>query len=220
MGLKAQLDNFRKNTLNLQTWHIPWLSRNTGGVLILTSAFFLISVIGTIATYTTHTIKEQELRSAKNDLEKVKNLFFLEEQYQSAYDNKSSSQLSVQYEKFNQPTSFSAMKSYLKKWQTNLQIKTLNVKIGPAKPHIRGKGIKTASLHLTAHVLNDKMLYQLIEKLQSDAPGLVVIRHIEMKRTNTSTSPTTIDQLLLNKTPAIVEGIIKCEWFFLDVNAQ
>lgn len=214
MGLKAQLAHFRKNTLNLETWHIPWLSAKTGGILILTSTLFLISVIGAMTTYTTYTIKQQNLKDAKKDLEHVKNLFFLNEQYQSAFDNKTSSQLSAHYAKFNKPTSFSSMKAYLKKWQSTLRIKALNVTMEPAKPHTRGKGIMVVPITLKAQVLNDKMLYQLLEKLQNDAPGLIVLKHVDLKRLAGSSSQT-IDQLLSGKTNTLVEGTIVCDWFFM-----
>ncbi len=214
MGLKTQLEHFRKNTLNFETWHIPWLSAKTGGILVLTSALFLISVIGAMTTYTTYTIQQHSLKNAKKDLEHVKNLFFLDEQYQSAFDNKTSSHLSAHYAKFNQPTSFSAMKAYLKKWQSTLRIKALNVTMEPARPHTRGKGIMVAPITLKAHVLNDKMLYQLLEKLQNDAPGLIVLKHVDLKRLAGS-SPQTINQLLSGKTNTLVEGTIVCDWFFM-----
>lgn len=214
MGLKTQLEHFRKNALNLETWHIPWLSVKTGGLLILVSSLFLISVIGAMTTYTTYTLHQKSLKDAKNDLEHVKTLFFLDEQYQSAFDNKTTSHLSARYAKFNKQTSFSAMKAYLKKWQSTLRIKTLNVTIEPARPHTRGKGIMTAPITLKAQVLNDKMLYQLLEKLQNDVPGLIVLKHIDLKRIAGS-SPQTIDQLLSGKTNTLVEGTIVCDWFFM-----
>lgn len=214
MGLKTQLEHFCKNTFNSETWHIPWLSSKTGGILILTSALFLISVIGAMTTHTTYTAKQQSLKDAKKELEIVKNLFFLDEQYQSALDNKTSSHLNAQHTKFTQPTSFAAMKAYLKKWQSALRIKTLHVSMESAKPHTRGQGIMVAPITLKAHVLNDKMLYQLLEKLQNDAPGLIVLRHVDLKRLAGS-SPQTIDQLLSGKTNTLVEGTIVCDWFFM-----
>lgn len=217
MGLKIQLENFRKNIISFETWHIPWLSSKTGGILVFTSALFLISVIGTMTTYTTYTIKQQSLKDAKKELEHVKNLFFLDEQYQSASDNKKSSQLSAHYSKFKQPTSFTAMKAYLKKWQSTLRIKTLNVTMEPAKPHTHGKGIMVAPITFKAQVLNDKMLYQLIEKLQNDAPGLIVLKHVDLKRLAGS-SPQTIDQLLSGKKNTLVEGTIVCDWFFIGAS--
>lgn len=217
MGLKTQRGHFLKNTLNLKTWYTPWLSTNTGGMLILTSVLFLISVIGAITTYTTHTVNQQVLKDAKKELEAVKNLFFLDEQYQSAVDNKTSSNLSAQYLKFNQPTSFSAMKAYLKKWQSVLRIKALNVTMEPAKPYTRGQGIMIAPITLKAHALNDKMIYQLLEKLQQDAPGLIVLRHVDLKRLAGSSSQT-IDQLLSGKANALVEGTIVCDWFFMGAS--
>jgi hypothetical protein len=217
MGLKAQLANFHKSGLNLKAWQTHWLSTKTGGILILTSAFFFITVIGAISTHTTYTINQQILKDARQELEIVKNLFFLDEQYQSAVDNKTSSNLSAQYSKFNQPTSFSAMKIYLKKWQSALRIKTLSVTIEPAKPYTQGQGIMIAPITLKAQVLNDKMLYQLLEKLQQDAPGLIVLRHVDLKRLAGS-SPQTIDQLLSGKSNALVEGTIVCDWFFMGVS--
>ncbi len=214
MGLKTQLDNFRKNTFNFETWHIPWLSQKTGGILVLTSVLFLTSIIGVMTTYTTYTIKQENLRDEKKDLESIKNLFFLEEQYQSAVDNKTSSHLSAHYLKFNRPTSFAAMKAYLKKWQSTLRIKTLNVTMESAKPYTRGKGIMVVPITLKAHVLNDKMLYQLLEKLQNDAPGLIVLKHIDLKRV-VGSSLQTINQLLSGKKNILVEGTIVCDWFFI-----
>ncbi len=211
------ISHFHKNALNLKVWQTPWLSAKTGGILILTSSLFFITVIGAISTHTTYTINQQILKDAKQELEVVKNLFFLDEQYQSAIDNKTSSNLSAQYSKFNQPTSFSAMKTYLKKWQSTLRIKTLNVTMEPAKPHTHGQGIMMAAITLKAQVLNDKMLYQLLEKLQQDAPGLIVLRHVDLKRLAGS-SPQTIDQLLSGKANALVEGTIVCDWFFMGVS--
>ena len=217
MGLKIKLNNFRENVLSLESWHIPWLSASTGGILIFTSALFLVTVIGTMTVHTTYTDNQQRLRDAKKDLEHVKNLFFLDEQYQSAFDNKSSSQLSAQYTKFNQTISPSAMKAYLKKWQSTLRIKMLNVTMEYPRPHTRGKNIMIVPLTLKAHVLNDKMLYQLLEKLQNDAPGFIVIRHVDLRRVAGS-SPQTIEQLLSGKTNALVEGTIMCDWFYMDVH--
>ena len=217
MGLKTQLEHFRKNTLSLNAWHTPWLSTKTGGMLVLTCALFLISLIGTITTHTTYTISQQSLKNAKKELEVVKNLFFLDEQYQSSFDNRNSSHLSAKYSKFNQPTSLPAMKAFLKKWQSTLRIKTLNVTIEPQKTHTHGQGIMIAPITLKAHVLNDKMLYQLLEKLQQDAPGLIVLRHVDLKRL-TGSSPQTIDQLLSGKANALVEGTIVCDWFFIGAS--
>lgn len=217
MGLIAQFEHYRKNKTTYETWHAPWLSARTGGLLLLTSVLFFISVIGAITVHTSYTKKQQTLKDARNDLEHVKNLFFLNEQYQAASDNKNSSHLSARYLKFNQPTSFLALKNHLKKWQSTLRIKTLNVTIESPKPHARGKNIMFAPITLKAHVLNDKMLYQLLEKLQHDAPGLIVLKHVDLKRVAGS-SHRTLDQLLSGKTNTLVEGTIACDWFFIGAS--
>ena len=217
MGLIAHLEHYRKNKAPLNASHATWLSTRTGGLLLLTIALFFISVIGAMTTYTSYTEKQQTLKNEKNELEQVKTLFFLNEQYQAASDNKSSSRLSAHYSKFNQPTSFNALKNHLKKWQSTLRIKTLNVTIESPKPHTRGKNIMFAPITLKAHVLNDKMLYQLLEKLQQDAPGLIVLKHIDLKRIAGS-SPRTLDQLLTGKASTLVEGTILCDWFFIGAS--
>jgi len=217
MGLITQLDRFRQNISLPKTWYIPWLGSNTGGVLLITITLFLMSALGTLAIYTTYTKNGSELQLAKKDLEHVKSLFFLDEQYQSSIDAKTHSQLNAQHAKFIQPTTFAAMKAQLKKWQTNLRIKTLNVAMAAAIPHDRGDGIMSTSIRLTAHVLNDKMLYQLLDKLKNEAPGHIVVRDINLKRV-ASPSSETIDQLLSGKTTSLVEGIIICDWYFMGAS--
>ncbi|MES2253269.1 MAG: hypothetical protein V4482_06270 [Pseudomonadota bacterium] len=217
MGLIAQFDRFRQNISHAKIWYTPWLSSQTGGALLITSTLFLMSAIGTIAIYTTYTENGSKLQQAKKELEYVKGLFFLDEQYQASVENKSHSQLSSQHAKFIQPTTFAAMKAQLKKWQMNLRIKTLNVTIGAATPYNRGNGILSTSIHLTAHVLNDKTLYQLLDKLKNEAPGHIVIRHIDLKRV-ASPSSEIIDQLISGKTTSLIEGVITCDWFFIGAH--
>ena len=217
MGLKIQMDNLHENKLDSKTWHIPWVSTSTGGVLILTTTLLLLSIIGAVTTYTTYNIKEQELEKSRNNLEHVKDLFFLEEQYQLAFENKNSSHIGADYTKFNQPTSVSALKSYLKKWQTNLHIQSIRVNIEAARPSSRGKGIMIVPIQITAHVLTDKMLYQLLEKLQSETPGLIVIRRVDLKRSNESPH-ITLDQLISDKKTTLIEGTILCDWFIVGAS--
>lgn len=215
MGVKFQFERFSKTTFSIKELALPWLSKQTGGIFALTSFVAVALIISTIKTQKTLITKESELEVSTSELMQTEKLLFQDEHYQSELSNHLKSENISKFFKFNQPTTVDMLKNSLKKWQTSLRIKALNVDIGNVEVHNQGQGIMTAPLKFTAHVLNDKMLYQLIEKLQNDAPGLIVIHNVEFKRT-AAASAETLDQLVSGKTTPLIEGTIICNWFFLS----
>jgi hypothetical protein len=187
----------------MRGWYQPWHSINTGGIVILTLVLLLICGVGFFTTNANYSVHNQQREDVQKKLEEVQTHYFLEEQYQFALNNKDNPKLSKHYAKFNQPTSFSEMKAYLKKWQTDLRIKTLNVTMEATRSHGRGQNIQLVPMRFTVHSLNDKMFYQLLEKLQNEAPGLIVIKHVDLKRV-AGHYPETIEQLLAGKIDTLI----------------
>jgi hypothetical protein len=219
MGLINSSEHTDENRYNDTLWYRSWLSINVGGVVFFTLIMVLVSTIGAFITYTKHDVHKEQREEVKKILEEVKKIYFLEEQYQYTLNAKEDANLRNQYKKFNQPTSFSEMKTYLKKWQTDLRIKTINVTMEAEKVYDRGKNITLIPIRFTVHLQNDKMLYQLLEKLQNEIPGHIVIKHIDVKRM-AGMSPETIDQLLIDKTNSFIEGTVACDWFFIGTHEQ
>ncbi|MDP3371359.1 MAG: hypothetical protein Q8S21_00465 [Candidatus Paracaedibacteraceae bacterium] len=214
MGVKFEYKNFSKTTQLFKELTLPWLSKETGGFVALTSFVAIALILSMIKTQKTLIKKESVLAISNSELRQTEKLFFLDEQYQSELDNHLNTKNIHKFHKFNQPTTVEILKDYLKKWQTALRIKALNVEIGNAEVYNQGQGIMTASIKLKAHVLNDKMLYQLIEKLQTEAPGVIIIRNVDFKRTSAA-STETLNQLISGKATPLIEGTIICNWFFL-----
>lgn len=216
MGVKVPFESFNKTKQLLKAWSLPWVNKQTGGVLTLISFIAIAMVICMIKTQNTLMTKQSEIGISTAHLQQTEKLLVLNDTYQSELNSHSKSENFNNFLNFNKPVTIEKLKEFLKRWQTSLRIKTLDVEIGTPEPYNQGQNIMMTPLKLTAHVLNDKILYQLIEKLRNDAPGLIVISNVEFKRTAMA-SVETLNQLVSGKTTPLIEGKIICNWFFLGV---
>ncbi len=196
-------------------WRRIWITKNIGGAICLAVTFFILSFIVIMSVHGWLHHQTHQLEKSKQILHRITRDYNIEKQYHEASQQKSRDIQHFQQTQFDTPTHLDDLKTQLKKWQHQFKIKTIDVTIKEAAPHSIGHGLMNLSLTISVKVLNDRSFYQLLEQLQQHAHGLVIIRHIDLKRT-TKLTHKTLDHLLAGKHTTLIDGKIECNWIFLS----
>jgi hypothetical protein len=208
MSVKISLTRIKNNPFVR-----PWLQPSTGVFSLLSICAFILSLSWSLIAYNRMVDAQKRTVTSLSTLHSTETDHGIVHVYNEALRQVSRELLDFQRKKFDQSVSVDAMKGYLKKWQKLLKIQTLTTDSSSISGLSGSLDLKKISYTLEVKVLSDKILYQLIDKLQTEVPGLVVIRHLslEKKSTGAPSRPANSD-----KNTALIEGKIEFDWIFVN----
>ena len=163
-----------KMTINWQLWKKP----ETGGILVSLTCFVTICLFLFIKTLTHFEYTQSEI---KNTLVKMQVL------------NKQIEEVAA-YEKLQQQEMQKFTNFKKKKWNTPLTQELLNQVLYDLQKQTNveflfiqpktGKGENKATITLLVKVMRDQSFFNFLQKIETELPGIVKIKHFELKRTS------------------------------------
>ena len=210
-----RLVSTKNNSLSL--WKRIWITKNIGGSICFAGAFLALSLISIMTAHTWLLNQTNQRALSKKALNHTIHNHAIEKQYNDALQQKSLDIQRFNQTQFDTPTHLDDLKIQLKKWQHQFKIKTIDVTVKESAPHRLEPNLMNLSLAISVKVLNDRSFYQFLDQLQQHAHGLIVIRHVDLKRT-TKLTHETLDHLLSGKQTTLIDGKIDCNWIFLSAH--
>jgi hypothetical protein len=185
-----------------------WLQSWTGVFSFAGTFVFLFLLLETFSAYSVVKDQNSHVRHGKIALAETKENQLAVQSYEQDLQKLTPEQIGFQRKKFNLAVSSEYMKERLKKWQKQLKIQNITIQTSTIKSSPLNANLKVITYSIEAKVPNDKILYQLVEKVQSESHGLVSVTNITLKRTK--------DSPALVKDEKLIEGTIDFDWTFLS----
>ncbi len=210
-----QLLSAKNHSLSL--WKRIWITKNIGGSICFAGTFLTLSLISIITVHTWLLNQTNQRTLSQKALNHTIHRHTIEKQYHDALQQKSADIQRFNQTQLDTPTHLDDLKIQLKKWQHQFKIKTIDVTVKESAPLHFEPDLMNLSLTISVKILNDRSFYQFLNQLQQHTHGLIVIRHVDLKRT-TKLTHETIDHLLSGKQTTLIDGKIDCNWIFLSAH--
>jgi hypothetical protein len=193
----------------------PWGHLSTGGVVAALLSTLAVSLSWFLWHHTyyknlSHSIiaSEKQLTTLKLDGETLANFQTAEKQSLQIYQD-------FHRKHLNHPTSPDFFKEKIQKWQKQLKIQTLNTQIGAPVLESGSDNLWRIPISIDLSVLKDKIFFQLLEKIQWEIPGLILIKNFTISRVSALTDDM-VRELIRGsgKDIKLFQGKIELEWVY------
>lgn len=215
-------------TFSFLKFHFPpWRHTSTGIISILVLGMLGLSVSIFINQINQLFKATQQMRSLALDIE------MLQRQRDSLTEFEQENQKfpkvlnSFHKSSFSKKIQLEDIYRYFKKWQLLYRIEKLNLKFDSRVSFKATLNVWKTPITIAVKVLKDYQFYGLLNKIQNELPGKIIIRRFSLKRVSSLTSDM-VKQIAKGKRDLnLFEGKVEFDWFhreekepsFLKVNS-
>lgn len=166
--------------INWQLWKKP----ETGGVLISLTCFIVLCLFLFIRTLVHFEITQTEMANTSTKTKIFSNQIKSVEDYEKLQQQESQKFSTFKKKKWDKPLTQELLNQslYAIQKQTNVEFLFIQPKTGVNKTSTDQSNTQKTTLTLIVKVLRDQSFFNFLQKLESELPGVVAIKHFELKR--------------------------------------
>ena len=167
-------------TINWQIWKKP----ETGGVLISLICFVVLCLFLFIRTLVHFEITQTEMANTSTKTKMFSNQIKAIDDYEKLQQQESQKFSTFKRKKWDQPLTQELLNQslYAIQKQTNVEFLFIQPKAGVNKVSGDQNNTQKTTITLLVKVLRDQSFFSFLQKLESELPGIVRIKHFELKR--------------------------------------
>ncbi len=167
-------------TINWQIWKKP----ETGGVLISLTCFVVLCLFLFVRTLVNFEITQTEMENTSTKTKMFSNQIKAVEAYEKLQQQESQKFSTFKKKKWDKPLTQELLNKslYAIQKQTNVEFLFIQPKASANKMAVDQNNIQKTTITLLVKVLRDQSFFSFLQKLESELPGIVAIKHFELKR--------------------------------------
>ena len=205
---------------NLRVYFRPWLHVSTGLVSVAAIIFLALATL-IFQTCLSHYFHLQtELPQASLMVENLHQQKQRLEQFERAKKEKPHVFKTFEKKRFGHNLTPGTIQQYFQKWQKShrrkTKVTTLSLKLGSQACQDAALNLWRIPVVVTLTVLKDSQVYDLLNYIQNQIPGKVILKQFSLKRTAALT-PEMVKQIAAGKKDInLFEGKIEFDWIYVE----
>lgn len=197
---------------SLRVYLSPWLHISTGGIsLIMIGSIILAGTLFQINWDQGNQIKANitqvsaQIRSLQYQQQQLVNFELSQKKHIKTFSE-------FQKRRFEDSLMPEHIHLQFQRWQKAYKIESLSLKFGSQNVYQKDLKLWTVPVTVNLKLLQDHQFYQLLERVQQELPGKVVLKNFSLKR-NTPLTPHMLHQISQGKKDVnMFEGKIEFDW--------
>ncbi|MCX7338250.1 MAG: hypothetical protein NTX76_03075 [Alphaproteobacteria bacterium] len=201
------------SAIKLGKFITTWGQPTTGGASVFLLAFSALAFLFSVLSDTNYTDLCTNMNQLENDLVEKKHTYEILKHYTEGIHQYPDQFNSFQKKHFSQPVSFDHLKEQFQSWQKHCKIQMLTTQSGNEEVESKDLGLSKRSVSVTVKVLHDTQIYQFMEKIQTELPGLSQIKKFHIRRVSALTDDL-LTKISAGKMATLLEGTIEFDWIY------